>query len=57
MTDEQLLKRTSVNPEIFGGKPIIRGMRILVELIFLKPREHSTHIAVWPGSAGYARHD
>ena len=33
MTDEQMLKRITVNPEIFGGKPIIRGMRISVELI------------------------
>lgn len=28
-----LLDRITVNPEIFGGKPIIRGMRISVELI------------------------
>ncbi len=33
MADQQLLKRITVNPEIFGGKPIIRGMRISVELI------------------------
>lgn len=33
MTDPDLLKRISFNPEIFGGKPIIRGMRISVELI------------------------
>ena len=33
MTDPELLKRISANPEIFGGKPIIRGMRISVELI------------------------
>ena len=33
MRDETLLKRINVNPEIFGGKPIIRGMRISVELI------------------------
>jgi uncharacterized protein (DUF433 family) len=31
--DETLLRRVTVNPEIFGGKPIIRGMRISVELI------------------------
>ena len=30
---EELLKRITVNPEIFAGKPIIRGMRISVELI------------------------
>jgi len=33
MTDPELLKRISADPEIFGGKPIIRGMRISVELI------------------------
>jgi len=32
MTDEaQLLERITVNPAIFGGKPIIRGRRLAVE--------------------------
>ncbi len=29
----ELLKRISVNPKIFNGKPIIRGMRIKVETV------------------------
>ncbi len=33
MTNGSLLQRITVNPEIFGGKPIIRGMRISAELI------------------------
>jgi uncharacterized protein (DUF433 family) len=33
MADEKLMSRITANPEIFGGKPIIRGMRISVELI------------------------
>ena len=33
MIDEQLLRRITANAEIFGGKPIIRGMRISVEMI------------------------
>lgn len=33
MGEEALLKRITADPEIFGGKPIIRGMRISVELI------------------------
>jgi uncharacterized protein (DUF433 family) len=33
MIDETLLKRITADPEIFGGKPIIRGMRVSVELI------------------------
>jgi uncharacterized protein (DUF433 family) len=30
-TDRDLLERITVNPEIFGGKPIIRGRRLAVE--------------------------
>ncbi|MBI2878037.1 MAG: DUF433 domain-containing protein, partial [Candidatus Tectomicrobia bacterium] len=33
MTDQKLLKRITVRPEVFGGKPIVRNMRISVELI------------------------
>ena len=33
MIDEKLLGRITANPEIFGGKPIIRGIRISVEMI------------------------
>lgn len=33
MTEEQLLERIVVNPDIFGGKPIIRGLRMAVEHI------------------------
>jgi len=29
--DRELLARITVNPEIFGGKPIIRGRRLAVE--------------------------
>lgn len=31
MNEQRLLERIVVNPHIFGGKPIIRGMRIAVE--------------------------
>jgi uncharacterized protein (DUF433 family) len=31
--DEKLLARITADPRIFGGKPIVRGMRISVELI------------------------
>lgn len=33
MTETDLLARITVNPKIFGGKPIIRGQRIAVEHI------------------------
>jgi uncharacterized protein (DUF433 family) len=31
MLQNELLSRITVNPEIFGGKPIIRGRRLAVE--------------------------
>lgn len=31
--DHDLLKRITARPDVFGGKPIIRDMRISVELI------------------------
>jgi len=33
MAYQRLLERITANREIFGGKPIVRGMRISVELI------------------------
>ena len=31
MDQRELIKRVTVNPDIFGGKPIIRGKRLAVE--------------------------
>ena len=31
MEEDRLLERLTVNPKIFGGKPIIRGRRLAVE--------------------------
>jgi uncharacterized protein (DUF433 family) len=31
MNEMKLLERITVNPQIFGGKPIIRGRRLAVE--------------------------
>ena len=33
MTADSLLSRITANPQIFGGKPIVRGMRISDELV------------------------
>jgi len=33
MTDPRLLQRITARPEVFGGKPIIRDLRISVEFI------------------------
>ncbi len=31
MDEDRILERITVNPKIFGGKPIIRGRRLAVE--------------------------
>ena len=31
MDEQKILERITVNPEMFGGKPIIRGRRLAVE--------------------------
>ena len=33
LANQELLKRITARPDVFGGKPIIRDMRISVELI------------------------
>jgi uncharacterized protein (DUF433 family) len=33
MTEDDLLKRITIDPAIFGGKPLIRGLRITVEQV------------------------
>ena len=33
MNEDKLLERVTYNPDIFGGKPIIRGRRLAVEHI------------------------
>lgn len=33
MNEQKLLERITINPKIFGGKPIIRGRRLAVEHI------------------------
>jgi uncharacterized protein (DUF433 family) len=33
MNEQELLTRININPQIFGGKPIIRGRRLAVEQI------------------------
>lgn len=43
MSDEQLLARITSSPETFGGKPIVRGLRIPVELILSLLAQGATH--------------
>jgi len=51
MIDEKLLGRITANPEIFSGKPIIRGMRISVEMflsLLAQGEEPETILADYP---------
>jgi uncharacterized protein (DUF433 family) len=42
MDEQLLLKRITVNPKIFGGKPIIRGRRLAVEHVLGMPAADDT---------------
>lgn len=33
MTDDQLLERIVIDPQVMGGKPVIRGTRLAVDYI------------------------
>ena len=46
MQQEELLRRITAHPEIFDGKPIIRGMRISVELILSLLAQGETEEAI-----------
>ncbi|MBI3180549.1 MAG: DUF433 domain-containing protein [Myxococcales bacterium] len=39
MEEAKLLERIVINPDIFGGKPIIRGRRLAVEHVRLVAHE------------------
>lgn len=44
MTDEQLLKRVTIDPKVMAGKPSIEGTRLTVEYI-LNLLAHGTTVA------------
>jgi uncharacterized protein (DUF433 family) len=46
MNEADLLKRITVNPKIFAGKPIVRGMRISVEQVLGLLAQGETETAV-----------
>jgi hypothetical protein len=60
MTESDLLARITINPAIFGGKPIIRGSRMAVEHVLgmlaagRHPRGHSGGISL-ARNRGYPR--
>ena len=46
-TNPELLKRITARPDVFGGKPIIRDMRISVELILSLLTQGVKEEAIW----------
>lgn len=57
VNNTELLKRITVNPGIFGGKPIVRGMRISVELILSLLAQGETEDAILADYPDLARED
>ena len=57
MNNSELLKRITVNRGIFGGKPIIRGMRISVELILSLLAQGETEEVILADYPDLARED
>ena len=56
-TENELLKRITADPKIFGGKPIVRGMRISVELIVSLLAQGETAEAILSDYPGLTRDD
>ena len=46
MDEQVLLTRISADPRIFGGKPIVRGMRISVEAVLGQLAQGATHAEI-----------
>jgi uncharacterized protein (DUF433 family) len=57
MTDDELLSRITVDRKIFGGKPIIRGMRISVELVISLLKQGESPEAILADYPGLERED
>jgi uncharacterized protein (DUF433 family) len=57
MDEDALLKRITANPQIFGGKPIIRGMRVSVEMILSLLAQGETADAILADYPGLAAED
>ena len=57
MNEQELLKRITATPEIFGGKPIVRGMRISVELILSLLAQGETEEAILDDYPDLTRED
>ena len=57
IAEKELLKRITANPKIFGGKPIVRGLRISVETIVSLLAQGETVKAILDDYPGLTRED
>lgn len=57
MDEQELLKRITINPQIFGGKPIIRGRRLAVEHVLGMLAAGDTTEAILAGYPWLERED
>lgn len=57
MNEADILNRITSNPKIFGGKPIIRGMRISVEQILSLLAQGESEAAILADLPGLERED
>ena len=57
IAEKELMKRITADPKIFGGKPIVRGLRISVETIVSLLAQGETVEAILDDYPGLARED
>jgi len=57
MSDQELLNRISLNPEVMVGKPVIRGTRLTVEYILNLLAHGETADAIIEEYPGLTRED
>ena len=54
-TENELLRRITARPDVFSGKPIIRDMRISVELVLTCSRRESAPRPSWTATRSWNR--
>jgi len=57
ISEKELMKRITADPKIFGGKPIVRGLRISVETIVSLLAQGETVKAILDDYPGLTRED
>jgi len=57
MTDEQLLQRIVVDPEVMVGKPVVRGTRLTVDFILNLLAHGATEVEILEEYEGLAVED